>query len=245
MSELADVTADELTDAVMAAQPVSTPPDYILDAAKVIAEYDPVLRAMSPPCKLTPTVAVRLLTSIRAGAHYETACAKARIAYSTFVTWRNRADDEGDEGPFAALMVAVKLAEADAELESLSDVRVAAKNPKFWAAGMTFLERRHPDRWRRPDAGQTVNVQVGVALGVQVSDETRRSIVPVVEALSLPVITQNQAQLCDSSRGGDNGLSPTAESLSAPSPVPETAVSEDNREAKATPNRGVSPSNVA
>ena len=177
--------ADYLTDQVMAAQPTSEPPDYVLDCAKVIAEYDPLLRAMSPPCKLTPTVAVRLLMAIRAGAHYETACAKARISYSGFVGWRNRAEDAGDEGPFAALMQAVKLAEADAELESLSDVRVAAKNPKFWAAGMTFLERRHPDRWRRPDSAQQVNVNVGVALGVQVSDEQRRAIVPTIEVKAL------------------------------------------------------------
>ena len=211
--------ADYLTDQVMAAQPTSEPPDYVLDCAKVIAEYDPLLRAMSPPCKLTPTVAVRLLMAIRAGAHYETACAKARIAYSTFVSWRNRADDEGDEGPFAALMQAVKLAEADAEMESLSDVRVAAKNPKFWAAGMTFLERRHPDRWRRPDAAQQVNVQVGVALGVQVSDEQRRAIVPA--------------------------LSPPPERLIAPSPLPVIAVTVDSVEAKATPMQGVSPASVA
>lgn len=180
-----EARAVALTDAVMAAQPSSAPPDYVLDCAKAIADHDPYLRSMCPPCKLTPTVAVRLLMAIRQGAHYETACAKARISYSTFVSWRNRAEDEPEDGAFASLMLAVKLAEADAELESIADVRVAAKNPKCWAAGMTFLERRHPDRWRRKDE-TAVNVNVGVVLGLQASDEQRRAIVPriVTQALS-------------------------------------------------------------
>ena len=191
MSELHESAAEALTDQVMAAQPTEAPPDYVLDCAKVIAEYDPVLRAMSPPCKLTPTVAVRLLMAIRSGAYYETACAKARISYSAFVSWRNRAEDEPEDGPFSTLLQAVKLAEADAELESLSDVRVAAKNPKFWAAGMTFLERRHPDRWRRPDAAQQVNVNVGVALGVQVQDDTHRAQLSTVDAQIRQISSDN------------------------------------------------------
>jgi hypothetical protein len=196
-------------------------PDYVLDVAKVIAEFDPQLRAMSPPCKLTPTVAVRLLMAIREGAHYETACARARISYSTFVSWRNRAEDFPEDGPWPALMQAVKLAEADAELESICDVRVAAKTPKFWAAAMTFLERRHPDRWKRQDTIVS-QVNVGVAIGVQVSDEQRRAQLP-----RLP------------------GLSPVAGNTYPVSLSAETAVSGELVEAKATPNGGVSPCSVS
>lgn len=226
-------------DPAIAVQLEDTSPDYILDAVKVVAEYDSVLRAMSPPCKLTPTVAVRLLMAIRSGAHYETACAKARISYSAFVSWRNRAEDEGESSPFTALMQAVKLAEADAELESLQDVRVAAKNPKCWAAGMTFLERRHPDRWRRPDAAPSVQVNVGIAIGLQATEAERRALVPRV------VIEQIAPENAQVVQAGHHALSPAAESAIQLSPEREMAVTGDDLEAKATPNRGVSPPNVA
>lgn len=160
-------------------------PAYILECAETIAHHDKRLRAMSPPCKLTPALAVRLLATLREGAHYEPACALAGISYRAFREWMNRAEDEDDEGPFAALAHAVKVAEAEAEVETVRDVRKASKDNRFWAAGMTFLERRHSDRWRRPDSAQQVNVNVGVALGVQVSDEQRRAIVPSVQIPSI------------------------------------------------------------
>jgi len=191
----ADTTAD-ITAAlaqVQAERAHDGPPAYILETAQAIAQHDPQLRAMNPPCKLTPAVAVRLLMAIRSGAHYETACAAARISYSTFVAWRNRAEDEDDHGPFATLMQALKVAEAEAELESIQDVRLAAKDKRFWAAAATFLERRHPDRWKRKD-DSTVNVNVGVAIGLQSPEDARKvlaaNIGAQIKALSPPSDTR-------------------------------------------------------
>ena len=106
----------------------------------------------------------------------------------------NRADDESPETPHGRVACAVKLAEAEAEAESVRYVRAASRDPRFWAAGMTFLERRHPDRWKRPDASQSVQVNVGVALGVQVSDEQRRAIVPSVQIAQIPSINGEVVQ---------------------------------------------------
>jgi hypothetical protein len=42
---------------------------------------------------------------------------------------------------------------------------LSGKDPRFWAAEMTYLERRHPDRWGRRQeeaAGPKVVVQIGI-----------------------------------------------------------------------------------
>lgn len=42
-------------------------------------------------------------------------------------------------------------ADAEAEVVALARVQAAAQNPQHWQAAMTFLERRHPERWARPN----------------------------------------------------------------------------------------------
>lgn len=48
------------------------------------------------------------------------------------------------------LSVLAEKAEAEAEVQALARVQVAARSANHWQAAMTFLERRHPERWRRP-----------------------------------------------------------------------------------------------
>ena len=159
-------------------------PAYIMDAAEAAGEWW-ARSDRDPRIKFQPAVVMKLLTGLREGNHYEPACALAGVSYRQFREWMNRAEDDGPDTPFGRVAAAVKLAEAEAEAESVRYVRAASRDPRFWAAGMTFLERRHPDRWRRPDSAQQVNVNVGVALGVQVSDEQRRAIVPTIEVKAL------------------------------------------------------------
>jgi hypothetical protein len=67
------------------------------------------------------------------------------------------------------LVDALEKAQADSESDAVQDVRKAGKaGPQFWAASMTRLERRHPDRWgKRGEDGNTpkVVVQIGVSQG--------------------------------------------------------------------------------
>ena len=75
------------------------------------------------------------------------------------------AADRGDE---AAILFrnALEKAEAAAESETVRNVRNASKLPQFWAAGMTWLERKNPEKWgRRQDDSSTpkVIVQLGVS----------------------------------------------------------------------------------
>ncbi len=112
-----------------------------------------------------------LLASIRDGNYREVAIRQAGIAKQTFYNWLKRAE-AGDEGA-KRFVDALEKAEADAEAETVRNVRQASKLPQFWAAGMTYLERKAPDRWgRRQDDASTpkVVVQIGVKDGdVQVS----------------------------------------------------------------------------
>lgn len=104
------------------------------------------------------------LASIADGNYRETACKIAGISKQTFYNQLKRAE-QGDEAA-QAFVDALEKAEAYAEGEMVTAVRRAAQSgPQFWAAGMTYLERKAPDRWgRRQDDSNTpkVVVQIGI-----------------------------------------------------------------------------------
>lgn len=81
-----------------------------------------------------------------------------------------------------------------------------------------------------------------IVIGLQATPEQIRGILPAVPGVQIAQIPSINGEVV---QAGDTTLSPPPETLSAPSPVPQIAVSGDNSEAKATPNRGVSPASVA
>jgi transposase len=108
----------------------------------------------------------QLLSAIEDGNYLETACHLAGLSHVTVHNWKKRG--EAGESPFDVFVKSVKEAEARAEAKMLANVRRASELPQFWAAGMTVLERRHPDRWgKRQDDQQVprVVVQIGVGQG--------------------------------------------------------------------------------
>lgn len=66
-------------------------------------------------------------------------------------------------------METVEKLEAEAECDAIRNVRQAGKLPQFWAAEMTYLERKYPDRWGRRTDDQSVP-KVVVQIGVQSAD---------------------------------------------------------------------------
>lgn len=106
----------------------------------------------------------QFIAAIADGNYRETACKIAGIAKQTFYNTLKRAE-AGDEAAIA-FVDALEKAEARAEHEMVDCVRKAAKaGPQFWAAGMTYLERKAPDRWgRRQDdsSAPKVIVQIGI-----------------------------------------------------------------------------------
>ena len=103
------------------------------------------------------------LQAVDDGNYIETAADLAGITKKTIYEWLKRGDT-GDE-PYKSFRDAVKRAAARAEAAEVQKVRRAGEDPRFWAASMTYLERRHPDRWARrseDSASPKVIVQIGV-----------------------------------------------------------------------------------
>jgi transposase len=98
------------------------------------------------PTKLTAQVQERIVGMIEAGSYAEPAARAAGISASTFYSWMERGELEED-GIFREFRDAIKRAEAETEVRAVKVV--ASAMPRSWQAAMTFLERKHPDRWGR------------------------------------------------------------------------------------------------
>lgn len=109
------------------------------------------------PRKLDNTMIEALSTVIAEGNYYITACSLCGISEPAFYGWVKLAEKDNDNGLtedesiYIRLVKSLKKAEAQAEANFLSVVKHAAVNKREWLPAMTFLERRHPDRWGRKD----------------------------------------------------------------------------------------------
>ncbi len=132
-----------------------------------------------------PHIVQELLEAMEAGNYMETACELAGIAKVTVYNWLKRGED-GEE-PFSAFSYAMKRASARAEAKAVANVRRAGLDDRFWAAEMTYLERRHPERWaRRSEEGNSprVVVQIGVRdsdVQVRIEGSVQAQLPPAIE----------------------------------------------------------------
>lgn len=103
---------------------------------------------------------------------------------------------EAGEEPFTLFLKAVKRAQASVESKVTKNIINASADPRFWAAGATYLERTKPDRWARRSedtSSPKVIVQIGVKdsdVQVQIGEAKpsfRSSLSPVIASESLPV----------------------------------------------------------
>lgn len=153
------------------------------------------------------------LEAVQDGCYIETAAKLAGLAKQTIYNWVKRA--EQGEIAFASFVDALQKAEARAEADAIRNVRQAGKLPQFWAAEMTYLERRHPDRWgKRQDDSNTPKVVVNIGVG--------QGDVRVGVALSpgnindLPCGNQGQVEMLSPiNRNYVNQLEPAIESVPA------------------------------
>lgn len=112
-----------------------------------------VVRKPGRPTKLTSKLQEKICEYIAAGNYLITACNVVGIHPNTLNLWLNRAETEATNGGgiYYEFMLAIKRAEAEAESKLAQFVRETAIDKKDGYLGMTFLERRHPDRWGRRD----------------------------------------------------------------------------------------------
>lgn len=93
-----------------------------------------------------------LLTETLAGVHLEPAASIAGVDAATVKAWLKRGQQDEDAGipsPRRSFLRAFKSAQATVEAQVTRNVVAASEKPQFWAAGMTYLERTHPERWGR------------------------------------------------------------------------------------------------
>lgn len=131
-------------------------------AEQIASSYEPPHTGLPSRIGELDTVQ-QLLQAVEDGNYIETAAELAGVAKQSVYNWIKRG--EAGEEPYKAFMDAVKRAQARAEAAEVQKVRAAGKDPRFWAASMTFLERRHPDRWARrseDNSSPKVIVQIGV-----------------------------------------------------------------------------------
>lgn len=109
------------------------------------------------PRKLNQGMITALSEAMAKGNYAVTACDLLGITYQSYWEWLKQAEEDQLAGMtvessiYLRLAYALKTAEAKAEAELVNVVRNSAVQDKNWLAGMTFLERRHPDRWGRRD----------------------------------------------------------------------------------------------
>jgi hypothetical protein len=90
----------------------------------------------------------KLCQALRVGATYELAAKYAGISYSTFLTWRHRAETAKDGTALALLRDRMEQVEGEAAIGWLAKIELAATEGN-WQAAAWKLERRYPEQYSR------------------------------------------------------------------------------------------------
>jgi hypothetical protein len=174
-------------------------PSLEVQAEQLAARYVPPHTGR--PCFLgDPDTLRELLKQIGLGNRREVACAIAGISQSTLQLWlaRGRDPDADPDSPEVAFSALLKRAEALAEARVVGNVLRASEKEQFWAAGMTYLERKHPEAWgKRSEDGNSpkVVVQIGVqATDVSVTFASSASLSPASRN-DLPELSTGQVEM--------------------------------------------------
>jgi len=106
------------------------------------------------PRKLNNGMITALSEYIRKGNYAVTACNLVGIDEKTLWNWVQQGEADnllGVDSLYSHLIQSIKKAEAEAEAKLVEVVRESAEIKREWIPAITFLERRHPDRWGRKD----------------------------------------------------------------------------------------------
>ena len=161
-----------------------------MDAQDDKQPEETVKRLVGRPTVCTREVVAGFSRLMAAGNYFVTACNYLGIDETSAYEWL-KAGAEGRDAPgdwpdaYREFSQSVKRAEAQAEVAAVAEVQMAGKPhaarfdaegnellPGQWQASMTFLERRHRDRWGRGERVELTGANGGpVALDVSVGVE--------------------------------------------------------------------------
>jgi hypothetical protein len=100
------------------------------------------------PLKLTPELADKLISLLKAGNYVAVAVRAAGISRALFYKWLDRgASDAPEDAAYAELRERVERAKAEGEARNVAQIASAAR--ENWQAAAWMLERMYPDRWGR------------------------------------------------------------------------------------------------
>jgi hypothetical protein len=88
-----------------------------------------------------------ILRKMREGNYAKTAAETSGISEQALYGWLRKGEDPDQYPEHAAFLEAYRKAEATAEERAIKAIQDAY--PNDWRAAMTYLERRHPERWAR------------------------------------------------------------------------------------------------
>lgn len=132
--------------------------------AEQIAEHYLADYQTGKPSQLgEPDVLQLLLAAVADGLSYDSACKCAGISPRTIYNWKQRA--EAGDSAAQSFVQALEKTEAEVERRATRNTLRAGEYPQFWAANMTYLERKYPEKWgRRQDDSSSprVVVQIGI-----------------------------------------------------------------------------------
>jgi hypothetical protein len=113
---------------------------------------------------LTPDLIDGLVEGMRAGNYAEVLARRAGVAPSTYASWVRSGEERWESGEFCTaddpmglcVELYLRIDQADAEWEStmVESMNKLIRDGGYWAGHMTFLQRRHPERWDTLGRGQ-------------------------------------------------------------------------------------------
>lgn len=143
-------------------------------------------RYMGHPIHLTDEIIDKIISLVEKGNYLQVAFAAAGVRSGSYTKWRRQAESVSQRYPdldiddypenmippevtpaeWQAFKLCQKMEFAEGRAEAFAVLAVRKHMPDQWTAAMTFLERRHPDRWRRR---QTIDTPGSITDGI---DET-------------------------------------------------------------------------
>lgn len=183
--------------------------DWLREATRIASLYLPPEVGRPSDALVDVARLHKFLSLVARGNYIETACKAAGFSYQTLSNWKRQA--EAGQIAAIAFVEAYEKAQAEAETEAVDHIRSTRKRPELWAASMTHLERRHPDRWGKR-ADDTSVPKIVVQIGARDSDVSV-SVGSIIEPRTSVVdVTPSDAMTCLESAQVTEGSLSDAES---------------------------------